>query len=182
MTVDSTDLLNRRDLVSGSKDKQYLQSYPTHEAQPFTFDTVVVYYDNNLLEVADEKTLPSEPMERLDCIVVSYGNGVATARELQQTLKELNFAVVDCPYLSDTPKGLSLFLEQHSTIPVVFADVCKEGANPMSAMIIDLNKQSLLPRQWTSVAAAKTYNPLGSLVTFLSAEDIQNAMYKLIQK
>jgi len=59
---------------------------------------------------------------------------------------------------------------------VIFADVCKEGQNPFAGMVVKLRKEGLLPKTWNCVTAPKTYNPLGSVVTFLNVEDVTAAI------
>lgn len=65
-------------------------------------------------------------------------------------------------------------------LAVVFADDCKVGANPFSAMLGPLQEAGALPAKWRVVAATPTYNPLGTALTFTSTEDILAAVKALL--
>ena len=56
---------------------------------------------------------------------------------------------------------------------VLFADVCKEGATPLSSHAAKLQNDGLLPPKWRLASAQRTYNPLGSTITFLNKADIK---------
>ena len=43
-----------------------------------------------------------------------------------------------------------------------------------------LKKDDLLPAKWNFVAAPRTYNPLGNMVTFLNEQDIVASFEKTI--
>lgn len=116
-------------------------------------------------------------LEGMDCLVLTYGNGVPSALQCMMTSEKHKIAVIDCPNLGRLPKGLVQVLSgANRKIPIVLADVCKEGPNPLSYLVSKLNEAGVLNRRWKLVAAAPTYNPLGSLCTFLSAEDIISAV------
>jgi hypothetical protein len=112
--------------------------------------------------------------------IVTYGNGVVAALQARAALSEADITVIDCPYLSHVPAGLASALPEYEN--VVFADPCKEGQNPLAGFISQLKQQGRLPAQWTAVAAANAYNPLGSYITFLSASDIEQAVLSLFKK
>jgi|EP00945_MAST-04E_sp_MAST-4E-sp1_P002826 2-oxoisovalerate dehydrogenase E1 component len=167
MTVDSTDILNRRHVFD--RDNRWMTKYPTELDNVLDFDTVILHGD-------------SKDKEEKDLAIVTYGNGVPTAMLAQQELEGKNafenVTVVDCPTLSAVPSQLKEILPQFRS--VVFADVCKLGQHPHAGMITSLQQDGLLPgANWQSVAASPTYNPLGNLVTFLSVDDIVEAAEKL---
>lgn len=171
MTVDSTELLNRRHLFD--RDDAWMRKYPVEASDVMTFDEVRVHVDGSAPGVAvAESTVPNG-----DLIIVSYGNGVVTSLQAQRTLRDVhgvkNVCVVDAPYLSDVPAELAEMLPRFKA--VVFADVCKLGQHPHAAFVVKLQDRGLLPARWRSVGAAPTYNPLGSTVTFLSEADIVSA-------
>mmetsp|Transcript_35105 Transcript_35105/g.100836 ORF Transcript_35105/g.100836 Transcript_35105/m.100836 type:complete len:796 (+) Transcript_35105:71-2458(+) len=162
MLVDSTDLLNRRHLFD--KDNAWMRPYPADVSETMDFDEVRLHGDGK------------------DLLIVSYGNGVPTAlrarRQLQEEHGVQGVAVVDSPCLSDVPSGL---LEALSGFPrVVFADPCKLGQHPHAGLVVKLQGLGLLPPAWRSVAAAPTYNPLGSTVTFLSEDDVVQAALQVL--
>jgi len=156
MTVDSTDILNRRHLVE--KDNAYLTRYPVDTSDVLDWDTVMTYGEGK--EVA----------------IVTYGNGVATAK-IAQTKLDIKTTVIDAPYLSSVPAMLKKMLLEYDA--VVFADVCKVGQHPQAGMITTLQAEGALPARWRSIGACPTYNPLGNLTTFLNVDDIVNAVKKV---
>ncbi len=99
--------------------------------------------------------------------VVTYGTGVVEAHRARSELG-LDVTIIDCPLLSDLPANLDLSPYDN----VVFFDPCKEGQNPLACHIMKLQKKNQLPAKWGMIAAPKTYNPLGQLITFISAEDL----------
>ena len=82
MTVDSTDILNRRHLIE--KDNAYLTKYPVDTSETLDWDTVISYGEGT------------------DVAIVTYGNGVATAK-IAQTKLDIETTVIDSPYLSAVP-------------------------------------------------------------------------------
>jgi 2-oxoisovalerate dehydrogenase E1 component len=131
--------------------------------------------------------------------IVTYGNGVAASlqarrgllnRQLIETEEDLD--VIDCHYLSDVPEGLERLLapmndedsdsKHHSYEHVLFADICKEGpgSNIFSSTITALQQKGLLPKSWGFMGAPRTYNPLGSTVTFLNSDRIEAAVVDLL--
>jgi len=99
--------------------------------------------------------------------VVTYGTGVVEAKRAVKELG-LDATIIDCPLLSDLPANLDVSPYED----VVFFDPCKEGQNPLAGHIIKLKNKNNLPAKWGMIAAPKTYNPLGQLLTFISAEDL----------
>jgi hypothetical protein len=67
---------------------------------------------------------------------------------------------------------------------VVFADICKEGpgSSVLSSMVTRLHDDGNLPSTWKLVAAPRTYNPLGSIATFLNVPDIVDATKTVLQQ
>mmetsp|Transcript_9392 Transcript_9392/g.20376 ORF Transcript_9392/g.20376 Transcript_9392/m.20376 type:complete len:816 (+) Transcript_9392:174-2621(+) len=157
MLVDSTDLINRRHLFD--KDDAWRMPYPDDPTDIMPFDEVRVHGEGRRVAI------------------VSYGNGVPTSLRARKVLEEehgvKDVAVIDAPYLSSLSKGLADVIPKYDA--VIFADVCKMGQHPQAGLICELQRRQLLPARWRSVAAATTYNPLGSTVTFLNEDDIVKA-------
>ena len=132
MSVDSTDLLNRRHLDEAKADGYYLSVYPELtedvDKDELTFDTIAIY--------KHQSGMPGQQARKRVCII-SYGNGVGASKQARALLasEAVEVTVVDCPYLSDVPGGLSRFLAEsqqssnESFDHVVFADVCKEASS-----------------------------------------------------
>lgn len=116
--------------------------------------------------------------EKGDVLVVTYGNGVPTALSVQESASYA-VTVLDVPYLSGVGNSLRDAVQQFDR--VVFADVCKFGQHPQASMVAQLQNDGLLPPKWCSIGACPTYNPLGQMLTFLSAEDIKNAIEKVMK-
>ena len=115
--------------------------------------------------------------------IVTYGNGVPTAKIAQSKLANrygIESTVIDSPCLSMVPHMLKKILPSFDA--VLFADVCKIGQHPQASMITALQTAGVLPQRWTSVGASPTYNPLGSLTTFLNVDDIVAAARRLEDK
>ena len=159
MSVDSTNLLYLRDGLKG--DDKWRRDYPA-PGEMLTFDQVIHYGTGKQLAI------------------VAYGNAVRTALEAKDELEKSGafpggITVIDSPYLSDTPKELEDSVGSFEN--VIFADVCKERQGPLAQIAVKLHNQKRLSR-WSYVAAAPTYNPLGTTVTFLNANDIvQSALH-----
>eukprot|EP00929_Paragymnodinium_shiwhaense_P077325 TRINITY_DN39818_c0_g2_i1.p1 TRINITY_DN39818_c0_g2~~TRINITY_DN39818_c0_g2_i1.p1 ORF type:complete len:777 (-),score=162.47 TRINITY_DN39818_c0_g2_i1:152-2482(-) len=162
MSVDSTDLLNRRHLFD--KDGAWMRPYPSDVNEVMSFDEVRTYGGGTKLAI------------------VSYGNGVPLALGAQKQLQEEHgidkVTVIDAPYLSRVPGDLKTMLPAYKA--VVFADVCKFGQHPHAGWITSLQAEGLLPAKWRSVGAANTYNPLGQTVTFLQEADILQAALSVV--
>ncbi len=84
-----------------------------------------------------------------------------------------------CNHIHDhTNRLLSFFKVQR----VLFADICKEGAAPLTSHVMKLKATENLPADWLTVTAPKTYNPLGNTTTFLNVEDITAGVQQLLKK
>ena len=111
--------------------------------------------------------------------IVTYGNGVVSSlqavKELEEKHGHSGVTVVDSPYLSAPPAELKEILPSFER--VVFVDVCKQGQNPLSGHVTTLHNEGHLgsDQPWRFVAAAPTYNPLGSTITFVQPEDVVKA-------
>ena len=147
-------------------------------------------------------------------VIVTYGNGVPTSlsavdsfyqqrraltlpvgdatggHEIPAVNRAEVITVIDCPCLSQLPAQLEAFL-QHSHSPrlhsVIFADVCKINAAPLSAFAVQLQNKGTFRRNhnrdsvsWAVIGASNTYNPLGNTLTFLSSEDVLDSLKGLI--
>ena len=110
--------------------------------------------------------------------IVTYGNGVVTSLQARKSLLERNsqdnvlsisndekldigidIDIIDCPYLSDVPKGLENIICDYDYI--LFADICKEGpgSNIFSSMITTLQQKRRLlsTSRWQFIGAPRTY-------------------------
>lgn len=167
---DCTYLLNLRHLHE--KDRGWEMPYPEGKGEVMGFHDVRQFGDSGKY------------------LIVTYGNGVVTALRARRVLvnrkvitSEDEIDIIDCPYISDIPNGLKRALSgsKYDNGGVLFCDICKEGpgSNTLSPMIMGLKSDDLLPSRWGFVAAPRTYNPLGSMVTFLNEDDIVNSFVKL---
>ena len=171
VSVDSTALLNQRHLYGN--DRGWERPYPVIDEDD---DTTNLMSFHDIVRYGTHGTVA----------VVTYGNGVITALQSRKTLldkgdikSEDEMDIIDCPCLSMVPEGLKEVMHQYKS--VVFADICKDGpgSNVMSSMIVSLQSEGLLPPSWTTAFAPRTYNPLGSVETFLNVDDIEVAWGKL---
>jgi 2-oxoisovalerate dehydrogenase E1 component len=195
MSVDSTDVLNRRHLIDVEKDEFFLCDYPpttttpTETTEMYHKDQVIIYKHRSS---TDHTTMMTSKKPIL--VIVSYANGIPTslsaakviATQMDDYYEEIQ--VVDTPYLSHTPQQLINHIQTllHTTsssettvaiapIHMIFADVCKYNANmPMALRAMDLQAKGLLQQclDWRVIGAVNTYNPLGTYLTFTSVEDI----------
>jgi len=190
MSVDSTDLLNRRDLFPDEKDGLWMRPFPKNEeSSMLTFDDVMLHSDPTSPLSYDEYGIKKKDKagqdQKLDALVVTYGNGVPTALQAMVTLQDtIKIGVIDSPYLSCLPHGLEIVIEatrqrNGEFLPILFADVCKEGASPLTSFIGKLQAKGLLSKNWGITSASPTYNPLGCTATFLNQEDIINGIKKV---
>lgn len=177
MLVDSTNLLNLRHLFD--KDRAWERYYPRDINEMMGYHDVIRYTSSPALTNAGKVA------------IITYGNGVISAlqgrREWLQgrsldlypsSNQEGGYSavdVIDCPLLSDVPNGLKEML-LHNYDHVIFADVCKLGLSPLSSAVVQLQAEKLLPASWLCVSAPRTYNPLGSTITFLGPDDIVHAL------
>jgi 2-oxoisovalerate dehydrogenase E1 component len=162
MTVDSTNLLNLRHVMG--RDNKWQHAY-TGDDEVMPWDDVRVYGSGRRVGI------------------VTYGNGVVAGLQAQAVLEDelrvSDVAVIDVPYLSSVPRGLRAIAAQFDAL--VFADVCKQGQQPLAAHIVELQGAGHLPSRWRCVAAAPTYNPLGTTLTFTSRDDIVRATLDCVQ-
>ena len=180
MTVDCTALLNQRHLLE--KDRGWETAFPEFVMSPEKEETGTLS-SLNYLGFDEIRRFGTSGKYA----TVTYGNGVVTALQSRRALvqagilaSEDEMDVLDCPLLSAVPDGLRQVLPQYER--VLFADLTKEGpCCVLSNHITTLQNESLLPRHWRLVAASRTYNPLGSLETFLNVDDISGAWQKLLQ-
>lgn len=208
--VDCTNLLNSRHLHEADRDGAWQFCYPGlsdddhHDSAILDFHRVIRYGAGDdgrpIREEFGERPVDTEsscPKKASTgrIAIVTYGNGVVTALRARKRLvdrqcitNEAELDVIDCPYLSDVPKGLEQLLARKNNTGesyyahVMFADICKEGpgSNVFSSMITTLQGKALLPGSWAFVGAPRTYNPLGSTVTFLNCERIEGAVVKML--
>lgn len=198
MSVDCTELLNRRHLYPERMDGLFLHAYPTADANDATlemgFDDVVLYQPN-LTAKAKCGTVARSAVDlsKVKLVVASYGNGLPTSLIAANNMVEKGLLtpeevlVVDSPYLSRPPKQLELLMQElrqaNPSAALVLADICKEGpAMPFAAFVVKLQNANLLPARWGAVGATNTYNPLGSLNTFLSPEDVERTAQAAMSK
>jgi pyruvate/2-oxoglutarate/acetoin dehydrogenase E1 component len=173
VSVDCTHLLNLRHVHDG--DRAWECTYPPVE------DGTILDFDQVRIYGSDMAANPTTRMA-----VITYGNGVVTVLRARQKmvdsgmLFESQLDVVDCPYLSRVPAGLKALLSRYPG-GLVFADICKSGpsTNVLSSFITELQNDGLLPEHWSWAGAARTYNPLGSVVTFLNEDDIVTGVTSL---
>jgi len=198
MSVDCTELLNRRHLYPELMDGFFLHQYPAAadgegSAQEMTFEDVVLYQPNDSKARCGAVSKDKLNLKKVSLIIVSYGNGLPTSLIAMNNLVEKGVVaanevlVVDSPYLTRPPQELeALLLEaqggKHAPA-VVFADICKEGpAMPFASFVVSLQKSGALPATWRAIGATNTYNPLGQLLTFLSPDDIEQAVAAVLTK
>jgi pyruvate/2-oxoglutarate/acetoin dehydrogenase E1 component len=171
MVVDCTHLLNLRHVHA--RDREWEFAYPTDPNDMLTFDQIRKY------KVAG----PSHASRA----IVTYGNGVVTALQARRDLveegvlvNESQLDIIDSPYLSGVPNELQTAMRDDYPDGVLFADICKEGpgSNVFSSMIVALKESQSLPNRWAFCGAPRTYNPLGSTVTFLNRDTIKQAYIK----
>jgi 2-oxoisovalerate dehydrogenase E1 component len=169
MFVDCTNLLNLRHLHD--KDREWETSYPdSNDNNNFGFDSIRQYGTMGTWAI------------------VTYGNGVVTSLRARRALidnkilmSEDELDIIDCFYLSDVPDGLRHVICRYEGI--VFADICKQGpGSVLASMVCTLRNEGLLPSKWEHIAAPRTYNPLGSMVSFLNMDDIIHTFERMIKK
>ena len=167
MLVDCTHLLNLRHLYE--KDRGWETYYPSLEdSNEMSFESIRQYGTNGIWAI------------------VTYGNGVVTSLQArrylvnQKVLKsEDTLDILDCFNINHVPKGLRSIVGKYEG--VVFADICKDGpGNVLSNMVCSLRSEGMLPQKWELIAAPRTYNPLGSAVTFLNTDDIVTTFQRMI--
>lgn len=183
MTVDCTNLLNLRHL-HGNDSGWMFPLTSSDEISPF--DTITNYTsEGDILSIpGTSQDADSAGITSGRLAIVAYGNTVISALQAQKILQEeLNISgvsVIDSPYLSEVPQTLKAILPKFSS--VVFADDCKEGQQPFASAVCSLQNEGILPAKWRCISAQKTYNPLGSTLTFTSTKDIVEAALTLVKK
>ena len=167
MFVDCTNLLNLRHLFD--KDRGWETPYPDSEYyNEISFDSIRQYGKNG------------------SWAIVTYGNGVVTSLQARKYLvdqkllkNEDELDILDCFTIHHVPRGLKSIARKYEGI--IFADICKQGpGNVLSSMVCSLRSEGLLPNRWELIAAPRTYNPLGSLATFLNSDDIVQTFRRMI--
>lgn len=177
MFVDCTELLNMRAVDSGVS-----WEFAFTQPEEYTsYDQVSVYPGTPSTSASESSSIGEKKF-----LIVTYGSGVPLAlqaqAELSQSTTEATVVdVVDCPLLSSVPQGLRDVLATNAYDAVLFADICKEGQQPLASHVTTLLNEGLLssPQQVRCIAAVRTYNPLGTILTFLSKEDIVDAARKM---
>lgn len=189
MSVDSTHLLNHRHVLG--TDYAWETEYPelTAGEDPYLpFDEVRVYRDSDRAGGDFGVRGPADAAKAAGgagrLAIVTYGDGVVSALQARAALaaagviSRASVDVIDVPYLSSVPAGLDALLRNYASL--VIADICKEGTGPVEAFIPRLKSSGALPKNWASIAAARTYNPLGSAITFTNQQDIEDAVKSVL--
>ena len=137
-----------------------MTSYPA-EGDELAFDAV--------LERRDD----SDAVRRAAC--VTWGTGVVAALRARKLLDDnVALDVFEQPCLTWSAEGLATALAPYDA--VVFADPCKPNQCPLMRVVSELQETGALPRRWRLAAAQPTYNPLSRDLTFLSADDVAEAV------
>ena len=203
MSVDCTALLNQRhfsDPAAADGRQSWMTEYPHDRNETMSFDEITRYNCGQNSAGASRRIA-----------VVTYGNGVVTAMQAVAGMsanESDGVVVIDSPYLSAVPQQLREAVSEFDI--VLFADICKDGPGaPLLAHACTLHNEGRLPPAWCAsscvlsisslgavvessmhtvcdhirgtVAAARAYNPLGSMITFLNEEDIVAALRRLRQ-
>ena len=184
MSVDSTDLLNKRHIDDNNKDDKWLFQYPnTEDSAELTFDDIIIYRPDS----TEKDNKRNKKNKRNNIAIISYGNGVLTALGSIGKIKEKlgnshDITVIDSPYLSSVPSELRNLLKAEEFSHILFADVCKEGSNmPLGGIATKLHNDNVLNLPWKIIGACPTYNPLSRTLTFLNADDIVSAVISLVK-
>jgi len=188
MSVDCTDLLTKKHLIDADKDGHFLTPYPhlNDDNGELAFDECVFLHHHHLNKGKAEDEAP------YSAAIVTYGTGVQVSLLARAALEKRDstqrILIIECAYLSSPPKRL-LKVFQHSLkaqARILFADICKEGPSgaPLASMATALHSTNALPKDvsWKVIGAQPTYNPLSSLVTFLSVDDIIRGMETISEK
>mmetsp|Transcript_31539 Transcript_31539/g.52688 ORF Transcript_31539/g.52688 Transcript_31539/m.52688 type:complete len:246 (-) Transcript_31539:32-769(-) len=124
MSVDSTDLLNRRHLHPELKDGFFLHPFPScHDTEEMNFDEIGFYvYNASQLAKCERLFDQNRPFHRqqqlqdIKLVITSYGNGLPasliamTQLVEDQCIQSHEVVVIDCPYLTTPPAQLTTFL------------------------------------------------------------------------
>lgn len=191
LVVDSTDLLNRKHIDATAQDSACLTPYPTlkdHDdgGNLLPFETVLSHPHGQL--GTDTESFESNDSSGADDLtIITYGTGVMAARAAQRALQPRRVGILEVPCVSAVPHAaLASALQQASPKAILFADPCKATTAPLLHFIAELKARGELnsggenARDWALVAAANTYNPLGSTMTFLSTEQVTHAAKALL--
>jgi hypothetical protein len=174
------------------------------EESELAYDDVILYRGNWVSEKigpvhVTPLTVSSASLPSPKLVIVTYGNGLPNSLQAMKRLisqglvSSQEIAVIDSPYLSSPPQALKKILASFtspaatsgtsSQPAVLFADVCKEGSGMIfSGFAVKLQNEGILPSSWRVIGSQPTYNPLGSVVTFLSSEDVEKAAKALLGK
>lgn len=203
MFVDPTELLNMRDIPTMQQQQgaagPSCWEFPYSEENEFiTFDDVTLYRCETTTN--KESNAAQEENKKKRIAVVTYGNGLVAALEANAAnnsrLLELHSSysvdVIDCRCLSHVPAGLTQALAATQYDAILFADPCKFGSHPLNmhfASFVNSTTENkggttgcMLPvGKMKSIGAEYTYNPLGTKLTFLNAEDIVDALVPMFK-
>jgi 2-oxoisovalerate dehydrogenase E1 component len=181
MSVDCTELLNMREVAAGGPGpagQPLAQPWEFHFTAPremLTFDDVILY------RFQDARPGTPAPAHAAALLLVTYGNGLPLALQLQQQIAAQGpggdlpaVDVCDCPLLSAVPAGLAALVGQYGRM--LLADPCKEGQSPLAAHMAALTRSGSFAGTMRCIAAPRTYNPLGTVLTFLSRDDMAAAV------
>ena len=78
MTVDSTDLLNRRHVAEDIRDSEWLTVYPSTDQDELSFNDIIVYHRHDKMKENKEDD-DVGINQRMTIAIVTYGNGVPTS-------------------------------------------------------------------------------------------------------
>lgn len=163
MSVDSTALLNHKHIMPG--DDAWRFPYPEGGE-----------------EMAFEEVRVRRQSKTGQAMIVTYGSGVLASLQAAQTLENehgVDVTVVDTPYLTAVSDQTRDLLQSHDAI--ILVDVCKQGQQPLAAHLLQLqNEGRLKGKAWAMAASLATYNPLGSLQTFVNDDDVVQAVHRAV--
>jgi len=190
LVVDSTDLLNRKHIDATAQDGACLTPYPAlldnDEDDVMPFETVLSHPHGQ--HCAGAESVDSKKRVGTDDLtIITYGTGVMAARAAQRALQPRRVGVLEVPCVSAVPHAaLAQALSEASPDSILFADPCKATTAPLLHFIAELKARGELnssgekARDWALLAAADTYNPLGSTMTFLSPDQVTDAANALL--
>jgi hypothetical protein len=209
LVVDSTDLLNRKHLDADAQDGACLTAYPAlsctsssnsssssddddGDDDMLPFDAVLTHphgQPSNVSSVYGSDATAGAFAPGIgggtdEVTIVTYGTGVMAARAAQRALLPRRVGILEVPCVSAVPHvALAAALAAAAPHAVLFADPCKAATAPLLRFVAELKQRGELggrARDWALVAAADTYNPLGSTLTFLSAAQVTDAAEALL--
>lgn len=162
MMVDATYLLNLRHVHA--RDEAWLTGYPGDDDE-LAFDAVIARRDD------------SDTARRVAC--VTWGTGVVAALRARKLLDGVALDIFEQPCLTWSVENLAAALAPYDA--VVFADPCKPAQCPLMHVVLQLQDANALPTRWRLAAAQPTYNPLGRDLTFLSTDDVAEAVKNVLR-